>query len=180
MTTHEVPEQARLSNAALAAELDRLGIAFVRASTEDRLPVPPPPDALLAALAASNEARMRMALIPLFLARPEFAKASTGVVNCLPDKDRITLICYYTAAMLLQRKYARPLADMGIIQAGLPDLYGQELGLPARGEADLLLIRLAERHAELSGRPLNWYGTYEHALRHYIRRVQRESAWATS
>ena len=180
MTTKEVVERAVLSNAALAAELERLGIAFLQSSTEDRLQEPIPPDALLAALAASNEARVRMALIPLFLAHPEFANTSIEIVTCLPDQDRITLICYYTAAMLYQREYARPQADLEISQVELPNLYGHDLGLPASGDTNLLLLKLAERHAELSGRPLNWYGTYEHAVRHYIRRVQRESAWATT
>ncbi len=41
------------------------------------------------------------------------------------------------------------------------------------------LLRLAERHKVITGIPLNWYGTYNHAAQRVITRLKKERAWAT-
>ncbi len=170
----------KLPAAALAAELGRLGIPFVTFSADDR-PLPPPaPDMLLASLAMSDEARLRMALIPLFLTLPNHARSVTEAAVALPARAQVTLVCYYTAAMLLQRKYAQRLSRLGIDHAPLPDLFGRELGLSPADDADSSLARLAKRHAELSGRPLNWRGTYEQAAMRFMQRVEWETKQAES
>lgn len=173
-------EATTLTNAELAAELAYLGISFVESSSEDKLPLSPDRDLLLAALASSNEARLRMALIPLFLARPEFARSVLDVVGTLSKEAQITLMCYYTAAMILQRKYSQSLTDLGLVQHELPDLFGRTIGLPQTGETDDLLKALGERQAVLSGRPINWFGTYEHVALRFVQRLQQERVWATS
>lgn len=89
-------------------------------------------------------------------------------------------MCYYTAAMLLQQKYAEPLADLAINQEAMPDLFTRDLGLPQAGDVDALLKALGERHAILSCRPINWYGTYEQAIIRFIRRLQQEREWAAN
>lgn len=61
MTTRRMEETATLTNAELAAELARLGIAFVESFNADRLSISPRRELLLAALASSSEARLRMA-----------------------------------------------------------------------------------------------------------------------
>lgn len=166
-----------LSNANLAAELDRLGIPWVVTSADDRPEPPPSPIDLIAALSASDEARLRMALIPLFWARPDYAELASETAEIISDQPRLTLTCYYTAARLLQLKYADRLSRLGINNPILVDCFSQELGLSEPGDADALLAHLAKRHAELSGRPLNWYGTYEQAARRFMQRLERELSW---
>lgn len=170
----------KLPAAALAAELGRLGIPFVFFSTDDRPFPPPAPDILLASLAMSDEARLRMALIPLFMTLSDYARSVTEAAVVLPAPARITLVCYYTAAMLLQRKHARRLSRLEIDHAPLPDLFGRELGLLPADDVDSSLARLAKRHAELSGRPLNWRGTYEQAAMRFMQRMEWETRQAAS
>lgn len=169
-----------LPAAALAAELGRLGIAFVTFSADDQPSPPPTPGALLASLAMSDQARLRMALIPLFLARPDYIRSADDAAGALSGRGRVTLVCYYTAAMVLQRKYARRLIQLGIDHAPLPDLFGRELGLPPADDADSSLARLAVRHAELSGQSLDWVGTYEQAAKRYMQRLKWEAERAVS
>ena len=168
------------SEAALAAELARLGLPFVTATAEDRLPVPLSPESLIAALAGSKEARLRLALIPLFVVHPEYAQFVPEVANGLVDQVRNSLVCYYTAAMLLQRKHALRLAQLGLDPTELPNLFGDDLELPLSGDVDGLLLQLAEHQEQMSGRSLNWYGTYGHALDRLIRRMELEAVWAKS
>ena len=72
MDTEIIRDPGSLSDGMLAAELDRQGIPFVDAGDGDRLQRQPAPELLLTALATSGEARLRMALTPLFLMRPDF------------------------------------------------------------------------------------------------------------
>lgn len=169
-----------LSAEALAAELHRWGITYIAASESDLLPAPPSPELLLVSLSSSDEARLRLALIPLFLAHPELADLVPEVARQLVGPSRVVLVCYYAAARLLQQKYVARLAALGVPVTLLPDHFGPELGLPAVGEPDELLQMLAQRHAVLSGRPLNWLGTYEQAARQFMRRLELEAAWAMS
>ena len=113
------------------------------------------PARLIAALAQSEESRLRLSLIPLFLEHPEFAARSKAVAKKLPPSARLTLYCYYTAAVWLAQKYQ--------LQKSLPDHFSGELGLTPAADADENLRELAERHKELSGRHVNWLGTYQHA-----------------
>ena len=171
---------SRLSEAALAAELERLGLRFVTSSAEDVLPSALSPEDLIAALASSKEARLRMALIPLLIAHPEYSRFVWQVSQELVGQAQITLVCYYTATVLLQRKYAQRLLRLGLEASELPDIFGHSLALPLNNSADDLLMRLAEQQARLSGRPLNWYGTYEHAMERFIRHRELEATWAKS
>src|SRR5690606_32001366 len=97
------------------------------------------------------------------------------VANVLTGIPRVTLVCYYTAAMLLQRKYARQLGRTGLLKPSLPDLFGRELALPPSRDVDSLLEQLGKRQASLSGRPINWVGTYEHAAKHILRHFRELS-----
>ena len=165
------------SEAALAAELERLGLRFVTSSAEDVLPSALSPADLIAALASSKEARLRMALIPLFIAHPEYSRFVSQVSQELIGQAQVTLVCYYTAAILLQRKYAQRLLQLGLKVSELPDIFGHSLALPLNSSADDLLLCLAEQQTQMSGRPINWYGTYEHAMERFIRRLELEVQW---
>lgn len=145
----------------LADALHALGVNFVLGGTDS--PLHFSPARLISALAQSAEARLRLALIPLFLHRPEFAAQARPAAAQLPDPARLTLQCYYTAAMLFQKMHRTQIAEHLGEQAVLPDLFSGDLGLSGEGTASSRLEELAQRHRILSGVVLNWLGTYWHA-----------------
>ncbi|MBU2610545.1 MAG: hypothetical protein KJ606_06305 [Chloroflexi bacterium] len=114
------------------------------------------PARLIAALATSDEARLRLSLIPLFLEHPEFAARVRTIAKKLDPTTRLTLQCYYSAAVWLAKKY-QPHGT------SLPDHFSKELSLNPTDDPEENLRNLAKRHAELSGTRVNWLGTYQHA-----------------
>lgn len=85
---------------------------------------------LLALLAASDEARLRLALIPLLLRHPEYAGHATAALRLMPPAAQTYPKCYYSAAVLLQEKHRRRLETVLRWLDLLPDLFSTELGLP--------------------------------------------------
>ncbi len=114
------------------------------------------PARLIAALAQSSEARLRLSLIPLFLEHPEFSAHARTVARTLDPTARLTLQCYFTAAVFLAKKYHQK-------GAPLPDHFSAELGLDCSDDPDENLRSLAKCHKQLSGSCVNWLATYQHA-----------------
>ena len=98
----------------------------------------------------------------------------------LPPPARTTLVCYYTAAVLLQEKHARRLAALGAETAPIPDHFSRELGIARGGGWDACLVALARRQAALTGEGINWLGTYEHAAESFLTRQERAQQWSRS
>ena len=115
------------------------------------------PARLIAALTESDESRLRLSLIPLFLEHPEFARYVRTVAKKLKPPARLTLQCYYSAAVWLAKKYR--LQDVS-----LPDYFSEELNLQPVADAEQNLRNLAKRHRALSGMKINWLGTYQYAV----------------
>jgi hypothetical protein len=109
----------------------------------------------IAALAESGESRLRLSLIPLFLEHHEFALHVRAAAKKLDPAARLTLQCYYTAAVWLGKKYQQ--------QRSLPDYFSKELSLHPGDDPEENLQTLAKRHKELSGTWVNWLGTYLNA-----------------
>lgn len=154
-----MPDLAKtaLKQSELIDALDTLGVLFLRGGSG--IPKTLAPDALMAALATSPEARLRVALIPLLLAHPEFAENATEALQVLPSDAALVLRCYYTAAHWLQAKYRTRIATLCGDQPALPDLFGEELGLLGESRPDSALRSLARCQQKLSGREINWLGT---------------------
>ena len=170
--------ESALTPAQLVAALDSLGVHFLRGAADAALTVKP--TALLAALAASPEARLRLALIPLLLAHPEFSAYAVAALQQSSPTAAVTLRCYYTAAVWLQGKHrARITVALGHTQP-LPDLFGAELELATYTEPDAALYALALRQRELTGLTLNWLGTYEHAAQSWVRFMEYDNQWQQS
>ena len=153
----------------LVAELERLGLGYL-----SRGPLPEPiaplsPEALMSGLAANPEARVQVALVPLFLWRPDYAAAALNAGNQLAGHARVMLQCCYSAAVALQPRYARRLTALGCPAVFLPDIFAAALDLPPMVDPTSRLVAVAARHAKLSGEPINWLGTYEHAANSFIR-----------
>lgn len=117
------------------------------------------PARLIAALAQSDEGRLRLSLIPLFLEHPDFASRVRTVAKRLNPAVRLTLQCYYSAAVWLAKKYQPHKGK------ALPDHFSKQLNLHPTADPEENLRALAQRHKELSGRRVNWLGTYQHAER---------------
>jgi hypothetical protein len=164
----------------LAATLDQLGVYFIAGQTDGQSGSVAPPVVLLRGLAGSGEARMRLALIPLFLTHPHYAGYVAQSFSRLSPAQQQLLCCYYTAAQLLQQKYREQLANILGNRAPLPALFNDVLGLDVHESPDGRLRQLGRRQAQLSGRPLNWYGTYEHAYARLVRHAARRKQWLSS
>ena len=163
----------------LVGALDALDVHFLTGGeVSPRVHSLTPAD-LLAQLAAQSDARLRLAIIPLLLRRPELALAAQTAAEQLTGQPRWTLKLYYTAAVLLQRRHQNLLARLLGPQPQLVDLFGAELGISLAGDPQDSLRRLGERHTALTGLSINWAGAYDHAARRLIKRLEHEAAWAT-
>src|SRR5438045_7934381 len=86
----------------LVVELERLGLRYL---SRDPLPEPIAPLApaeLIYNLASSPEARLQVALVPLFLWRPDYAAGALTAADRLSSRARVMLQCCYSAAAALQ------------------------------------------------------------------------------
>lgn len=158
--------------------LNTLGVIFLRGGTGR--PTTTAPATLIAALAASPEARLRLALIPLLLTHPKFAEFIDEALPSLSPSAAVTLRCYYTAAFWLQAKCHARLVSVCGLKRDLPDLFSAELNLTGYTDPEAALCALAVRQAELTGRVLNWRGTYEHAVQSWLRFMEHENRWQQS
>ena len=130
-----------------------------------------------------SDARVRLALIGLLLYRPDFALAvplatsSLCATDACRGADLLTLKLYYTAAMLLQKKYDPQLSQLLGEREQLPDLFSKELALSPTGSFDTRLKELGEQHKALVETGINWAGTYHHGAKRLIKRLQCEVKW---
>lgn len=159
----------------LTNQLYSLGVAFLAGEFEFEPVIQT--ELLIIELAKSREARLRLALIPLFLHRPELSKGVPEVIHKLSPKEAITLKCYYCAAACLQKKYKERLNILFGDQIALPPFFFEELGLLPHGDPQENLHKLAVRQQELTNRSINWLGTYEHAAERLLHHWEKQKAW---
>jgi len=131
------------------------------------------PATLIQSLAQSEEARLRMALIPLFLRHPEFSSEAVKADENLSPSNQLYLRFYYTASVLLQKKYWERLVKIFGEQAQLPDLFSEKLGFSLGTDPDEALVRLGKRHQVLSGEQINWLETYEHGAKRLVKYMEK-------
>lgn len=168
--------RSTLTGEQLAGALHALGVQFIMGGSRGDESLHKQPARLIAALAESNESRLRLSLIPLFLEHPDFATHVRTAANNVTPAARLILLCYYTAAVWLQRKY-RPRLDLLIgRKASLPDYFSSELGSQNTDDPNINLQRLAQRHRILSGAQVNWLGTYEHAIQVWVKGLEIQKA----
>jgi hypothetical protein len=168
----------RLTSDELVGALDALDVPFLVGGIQDEAARALTPAELMEGLAQSPEARVRSALIPLLLRHPEFAEAALLAAGHLQPPARYTLELSYTAALLLQRKYAERLSHLLGVQPDLPDLFSKPLGIELPEDGEVSLQRLGQRHAQLTGLDLNWIATYEHAAKRLIKHFENRERWA--
>ena len=152
----------------LTNALRALDINFIMGGQSTNEALHKKPARLIAALAESDESRLRLSLIPLFLEHHEFALHVRIAAKQLDPTARLTLQCYYTAAAWLGKKYQQ--------HGSLPDYFSQELGLHPVEDPEENLRALAKRHMELSRTWVNWFGTYLHAVTVWQKGLQYKRA----
>jgi len=140
----------------LVNALHALGVNFLMGGKETDETLSKHPTRLITRLAQSEEARLRLSLIPLFLEHPEYASRVRNIAKKLDTSARLTLQCYYSAAVWLAQKHQKN-------DASLPDIFSKELNLTLVDDPEENLRALAERHKELSSSYVNWLATYQHA-----------------
>ena len=163
----------------LIDQLNSLGVYFLRGNSLSPA-MPLDSTTFLSALANSDEARLRLALIPLLLRCPDVAEYAPIVAFQLSQSAQVLFICYYTAAMLLQQKYRSRLENLIELSAPLSDHFSAELGLLPHQNPETDLRLLGEQQKRLSGQSLNWYGTYHHAAERFIIHLERRKLWTIS
>lgn len=162
-----------ISEDQLVSELWARDVRFLMGRQSSPIPLLAPAN-LIASLAQSKNARVRLSLIPLFLRHPEFAAEAENADKSLsPQTNQSVLRFYYTAAVLLQRKYWERLTKIFGRQPQLPDLFSSKLGLSPDKNPDQALLQLAKRHQILSGQSINWLGTYEHGAERLIKHMEK-------
>lgn len=123
------------TDAALAQQLARLGVPYLRVYQADEHAPPLDSEALIGALASHSEPRFREALIPLFVCHPELAPLVPRLVDTLESQPALTLRHMYTAAVYLQRLWRETLGIYLGEFAPLPNYFGQSFfGLPSPDE----------------------------------------------
>lgn len=157
--------------------LNELDVPFLAGGSPGGQTHPVAPGALLARLAGCQEARLRLALIPLLLRHPSFGYYADAALAETPAFAVTGFKCYFAAAVLLQRKHWERLQIFVTSMAPLPVHFFKELALPYRGDPEASLKLLADRQAILSGRHINWLGTYEHAAQRFLTHMERRSTW---
>jgi hypothetical protein len=162
-----------LSDDELVSELWARDVRFLMGRQNTSVPLLDP-EHLIASLAQSADARVRLSLIPLFLRHPEFTANVQSADKMLSTQTGQTVLrFYYTATVLLQKKYQERLNKIFGKQTPLPDLFSNQLGIKLDKENDQALFQLAERHKILSGRFINWLGTYEHGAERFIIHMEK-------
>jgi hypothetical protein len=157
----------------LVAELELLGIRYLSRHTSDRAECVRSPEALLADLVRQPSARVRLSVIAVLLAHPEYAQAVPAALKRLPPAAQWTLRFFYSAAVLLQQEYAERLRPF-VAARRLPDRFGADLNLPVTASPRERLIALGRRHRQRTQTAVNWAGTYESAVRHLLRSWELE------
>ena len=165
------------TGAELANTLHALDVDFVLGENEEAGPLRDEPLHLIIALAESEEARLRLSLIPLFLRHPEYSNHVRDAARAASPNACLLLQIYYSAAVWLQQKYDKRLAALIGEKPILPDLFSIELMVAVEQNPDKNLQALAVRHKEISKKNINWLGTYKHGAERYIIHLERQKIW---
>lgn len=164
----------------LVAELELLGIRYLSRQTPYRSDKIRSPEALLADLVRQPSARVRAAVIAVFLSHPEYADAVPAALRRLHPPERLTLQSFYLAAVLLQQEHAHRLRPfLSSRWRWLPELReaSAELKVPAKGTPRERLVVLGREHRRLAQAAVNWTGTYEQAAGRLLRQWEAETQW---
>ena len=161
--------QPLFSDEQLSAALADLGVDFIIGDQDEFGTVHMKPESLISGLAMSQDARLRLSLIPLFLNRPDLSIHAEMVCEQIGKEGQITLQCYYQAAVWLQMIFRDQIEGLLGPQQTLTNLFSSSLKVSVIADPEENLRRLAKRQEELSQKNVNWLGTYYHAIEVWLR-----------
>jgi hypothetical protein len=165
----------------LVAELQMLGIRYLSRKESFQVQRVRPAHQLLADLIRQPSSRVRMAVVPLLLAKPDFAQAIPAVMQSLAGDDALLMKILYTAAVYLQQIYqTQHIQSLPQRDQLLPDLFASELGISNELDERECLKVLATIHQAFSSLSLNWAGTYENAVQKWLHQIALEAKWKQS
>lgn len=162
---------------ALVVELHRLGVRHLARLRPIESPSPFTPVTLLVELARHPLARLRAALILLFLRQPVYHQFVAEALTQLAPPAADTLRLYYQAAVYLQRELRAQLQPLVPNWVDLPDAYSVILGTPPADAANPVtaLQALAHVHAQRTGWEYNWLGTYRQNLPLFLKHLRHDT-----
>jgi len=146
----------------LVAALRERGVDYLTPS-DAKLDFPIADESLIVSLVAHPEARLRQALIALFLLQPHLAPLVPPLRDGLEFRAAQELTAYYMAAVYLQAMWRIRLKYFFKSFPDLPDYFSAELNLPKAHElyGKAGLYALAEWHANQSTFQFNHLSAYE-------------------
>ena len=130
----------------LVAALRERGVDYLAPSDAQGEPLDD--RALIAALAAHEDPRLRQALIALFLVQPHLAPLVASLRPALPEPAGSELVAHYMAAVYLRQIWATRLSHYLPSLTPLPDFFSEVLRLPSptAGFGEYGLRSLADWH----------------------------------
>ncbi|MEP7134555.1 MAG: hypothetical protein ABI904_06445 [Chloroflexota bacterium] len=152
-----------------------LGVKFIMGGSYDDGVLHKNPVRLIVGLAESADARLRLSLIPLFLEHPEFSIYVPIALEKASGSARLTLQCYYSASVWLQKIHFEKLNSLKNTITPLSDLFSKDLNMKPEDDPEINLVLLAKRHRELSHVQINWLGTYKHAAQVWMRGLELQN-----
>jgi hypothetical protein len=121
---------------------------------------------LITAILNQSDVRLQLALVNLFILRPNLAEYVPTLVEELPPAQSLDLQTLYMAAVYLQRLWRIRLGLYLDNISLLPDLYSHQLELPPTDErfGKAGLHALTEAWSDRSPYPFNWLASLNKTL----------------
>jgi hypothetical protein len=148
----------RYQRETLVAAIREQGLTYLAPSDAKPTETLDSEEDLVTAVLNQSDSRLQLALVNLFILRPDLAEYVPTLVEKLPAAQALDLQTLYMAAVYLQRLwYIRLGFYLGDISL-LPDLYSRQLKLPPADErfGKAGLHALAEAWSARSPYPFNW------------------------
>lgn len=168
---------AAINDEQLVAELHRLGVDHLTRFQTDTPPASISPVELLATLAGHPEARLRGALILLFLRQSDFSSAVTEAIKIVLPEVANNLMLYYQASVYIQNEIKGDLTAYIADWHPLPDLFSKALKLPMPDTVmtSVGLAQLGKLHQQLTGWAYNWSGSYRQNIPLFLKHIKQAS-----
>jgi hypothetical protein len=158
----------------LVAALREWSIRFL-APSDAQADRPLAPQELIAGLAAQDDPRLRLALIPLFILHPELAQSAACAAG-MDEPAHDELRACYMAAVYLQRLWSIRLGLYLPRVSFLLDWFSTQMSLPSPDEryGKAGLYALADWHAAHSPYPFNWLASYQRVMDLLFEQLEQE------
>ena len=124
------PSAKEFPRETLVAALRDNGVSYLVPSDADTDEVLKSPVRLLSALLRQPDARLKLAIVPLFLRQPALAESVPALAARLDAPQSLELQTLYMAAVYLQRNWRSRLSIYLDDMTLLPDLFSRQMNLP--------------------------------------------------